>query len=402
MLYDNAQLLRVYTHLHRATGSPLARRVALETAGFLRRDLGTREGAFASALDADTDGVEGLTYAWTPAQLVEVLGEDDGARAAALLEVTERGTFEHGTSTLQLRRDPDDPRWWASVRERLLRARADRPQPARDDKVVTSWNGLAIAGLSDAGVLLGKPELVEAAAACAEVLLDGHLVDGRLRRASRNGVVGSAAGVLDDYGNLAEGLLALHQATSAPRWLEAAGRLLDVARERFAADGGGFHDTADDAERLVTRPRGTGDNAEPSGQSALAGALLTYAALTGSAEHRRAAEGALSASGLVAARDPRFAGWSLAVAEAAAAGPLQVAITHAEGQEAQAAPLREAAVQSGSPGLVLAHGVPDAPGTPLLAGRPLVDGRPTAYVCRGFVCDAPVTDVAALRAQLRR
>jgi uncharacterized protein YyaL (SSP411 family) len=402
MLYDNAQLLRVYTHLHRATGSRLARRVALETAGFLRRDLGTREGAFASALDADTDGVEGLTYAWTPAQLVEVLGEDDGARAAALLEVTERGTFEHGTSTLQLRRDPDDPRWWASVRERLLRARADRPQPARDDKVVTSWNGLAIAGLSDAGVLLGKPELVEAAAACAEVLLDGHLVDGRLRRASRNGVVGSAAGVLDDYGNLAEGLLALHQATSAPRWLEAAGRLLDVARERFAADGGGFHDTADDAERLVTRPMGTGDNAEPSGQSALAGALLTYAALTGSAEHRRAAEGALSASGLVAARDPRFAGWSLAVAEAAAAGPLQVAITHAEGQEAQAAPLREAAVQSGSPGLVLAHGVPDAPGTPLLAGRPLVDGRPTAYVCRGFVCDAPVTDVAALRAQLRR
>jgi len=400
MLYDNAQLLRVYAHLHRATGSPLARRVALETAEFLLRDLRTDQGAFASALDADTDGVEGLTYAWTPGQLVEVLGPDDGARAAALLGVTDRGTFEHGTSTLQLRRDPDDPAWWHDVRERLLRARQQRPQPARDDKVVTSWNGLAIGGLSDAGVLLDAPELVEAAERCAEHVVGTHLVDDRLRRASRDGRVGTAAGVLDDHGNLADGLLALHQATGEPRWLEVAGRLLDTATARFGDGSGSFHDTADDAEALVTRPRSQGDNAEPSGQSALAGALLTYSALTGSTAHRAAADAALAASGVLAARDPRFAGWTLAAAEAAVAGPLQVAVVHDEGHADEAQRLVRLARGALSPGLVLAHGAPDAPGIPLLEARPLVEGRPTAYVCRGFVCDAPVTGAEALERAL--
>ena len=400
MLYDNAQLLRVYAHLHRSSRSGLARRVALETAEFLQRDLGTAEGAFASALDADADGVEGLTYAWTPEQLVEALGEDDGRAAAALLSVTEGGTFEHGTSTLQLLHDPDDPHWWGGVRARLLEARASRPQPARDDKVVTSWNGLAIAALSDAGVLLAQPALVDAARTCAGFVLDTHLVDGRLVRASRDGRAGAAAGVADDYGNLAEGLLALHQATGEPRWLDAAGSLLDTARRRFAADDGGFHDTADDAEQLFTRPRSTGDNAEPSGQSALTGALLTYAALTGSSVHREAADAALRAGGMLASRDPRFGGWVLAVAEAALSGPLQVAIVHPRGDAGAADELVATVRQAGTPGLVLTVGEPDAPGVPLLEGRPLVGGAPTAYVCRGFVCDAPVTAVEDLRAAL--
>ncbi len=226
MLYDNAQLLRVYAHLYRATGDELARRVAAETAGFLVRDLGTAEGGFASALDADTDGVEGLTYAWTPAQLVEVLGEEDGQAAAALLQVTERGTFEHGSSTLQLLADPADAQWWEQTRNLLLESRNRRPQPARDDKVVTSWNGLAIAGLADAGVILEDSSLVEAARRCAELVVGHHLVDGRLRRSSRDGRVGAANGVADDYGNLAEGLLALHQATGDPRWLDVARDLL--------------------------------------------------------------------------------------------------------------------------------------------------------------------------------
>src|SRR3712207_1740958 len=144
MLYDNALLLRVYSHLDRTTGAGWARRVADETAAFLLRDLGTAEGGFASALDADTDGVEGLTYVWTPAQLREVLGDDDGAWAAEVLGVTAEGTFEHGSSTLRLLRDPDDAERLARVRAALGEARAQRPQPARDDKVVTAWNGLAI------------------------------------------------------------------------------------------------------------------------------------------------------------------------------------------------------------------------------------------------------------------
>ena len=401
MLYDNAQLLRVHAHLWRATRDPLARRIASGTAEFIVHDLGTAEGGFASALDADTVvdgvGIEGATYAWTPAQLVDVLGPEDGARAAELLSVTQAGTFEHGASTLQLRADPEDEKWWSRVRDRLLNARNERPQPARDDKVVTSWNGLAIAGLADAGVLLERPDLVEAAVRCAEVVVANHIVDGRLRRASRDGIVGSAAGVADDHGNLAEGLLALHQATRDPRWLAEAGRILDVALEHFRDEDGSVHDTADDAEQLFARPRSQGDNAEPSGVSSLAGAWLTHAALTGSSSHREAADAALASVGALASRDPRFAGWALATAEAAVAGPLQVAIV-GDGPTAEA--MLAAARASTSPGLVIAHGEPDSPGQPLLEARPLVGGEPTAYVCRGFVCDAPVTGLEDLRRAL--
>ena len=388
MLYDNAQLLRVYLHLWRATRSTLAERIARQSADFLLRDLGTAEGGFAAALDADTEGVEGLTYAWTPTQLIEVLGAGDGTRSADLLQVTESGTFEHGMSTLQLRTDPDDAPWWAGARGRLLAARGLRPQPARDDKVVTSWNGLAIAALSEAGVLLEDSAYLDAARRCAQFLLDSHLVDGRLRRVSRDGVVGAAMGVADDYGNLAEGLLTLHQATAEPRWLSAAGELLDTALTQFADGQGGFFDTAGDAEQLFTRPRSAADNAEPSGQAALAGALLTYSALTGSSRHREAADAAVSAAAGLAAADPRFAGWTLAVAEAMAAGPIQVAVA---GDGPQARDLLAVARTSTSPGLVIAHGSPDTPGIPLLANRPLLAGAAAAYVCRGFVCDRPVT-----------
>ena len=397
MLYDNAQLLRVYLHLYRATGSPLAGRVARETADFLLTDLRTPEGGFASSLDADTAGVEGLTYVWTPEQLEAVLGADDGARAAQVLSVTPEGTFEHGASTLQLLADPD-PGWWGTVRARLLAARAERPQPARDDKVVTAWNGLAIAACAEAGVLLGEPAHVLAARECADLLLSTHVVDGRLRRASRDGSVGSAPGVAADYGDLVEGLLALHQATGEPRWLDAAGELLDVALARFADGAGGFFDVADDADGLVARPKDPTDGPEPSGQSSLAGALCTYAALTGSSRHREAAEAAVATAGGLTRQAPRFAGWTLAVAEALAAGPLQVAVVGPD-DEARAA-LELATRSASSPGLVVAVGEPDASGVPLLADRPLVDGRAAAYVCRGFVCDRPVTSVEELQRAL--
>jgi len=398
MLYDNALLTRVYAHWWRATGSPLAERVARETADFLVRDLGTSEGGFASALDADAAGVEGLTYAWSRSLLDAVLGADDGERAADLLRVTDDGTFEDGLSTLQLPVDPADPVWWTDVRSRLLTGRAGRPQPGRDDKVVTAWNGLAVAALADLGSILGEPRYVEAATRAATFLVDTHLVDGRLRRSSRDGLVGNAVGVADDYGDLAEGLLALHQATADPRWLAAASDLLDTALRHFAADDGGFHDTADDAEPLFTRPRALGDNVEPSGTTSLAGALLTYGALTASTRHLDAASAAVDAVGAVAAQNPRFAGWALAVAEARAAGPLQVAVV-GSGSELDA--LVAEARAATSPGLVLVAGEPDAAGIPLLADRPLVNGRSAAYVCRGFVCDRPTTDPAELRRQLQ-
>ena len=411
MLYDNAQLLRVYARWHAATGAPTARRVADGIADVLLRDLGTDQGAFASALDADTPvagtdlawmPTEGATYVWTPQQLADVLGADDGARAAELLGVSEPGTFERGTSTLQMLADPDE-QWWDDVRQRLLAARAARPQPARDDKVVTSWNGLAIAALAEAAALLQRPELLAAATRCAEHVLATHLVDGRLRRTSIAGRTSSADGQLDDHGDLAEGLLALHQADGDVRWLEAAVDLLEQALDRFRDEAGTWHDTAHDAETLMTRPRTETDNAEPAGVSAVAGALLTAAALTGRTDLREAALTALAQPGQIARAEPRFAGWTLAVAEAAVAGPLQVAVVTEDNTEDEggAAPFLDVARRSGSPGLVLAHGRTDALGQPLLADRPTVAGAPTAYVCRGFVCEAPVTTPEALAEALR-
>ncbi|MEP7091304.1 MAG: thioredoxin domain-containing protein [Nocardioidaceae bacterium] len=402
MLYDNAQLLGVYARWWRQSGDPLGARVARETADFMLAELGTAEGGFASALDADSEGVEGRFYAWSPAQLVEVLGEEDGRWAAALLEVTAAGTFEHGSSVLQLLTDPDDAERWAQVRERLLTARATRVRPSRDDKVVAAWNGLAVASLAEAGVLLEEPRYVEAAIGAARLLVQRHLDAGRLARVSRDGVVGRHAGVLEDYACVAHGLLVLVSATGDAAWLEVAGTLLDVALDRFAADDGGFFDTASDAEALVARPRDPSDNASPSGQSALVHALLSYAALTGSGRHRDAAEAALRNVRTLAERAPRFAGWSLAAAEAAVAGPLEVAVVGAADDPDRAVLARAARMTTG-PGTVVLVGEPSdgIAAIPLLAGRGLLDGRPAAYVCRAMVCDRPVSDAADLRALLR-
>jgi uncharacterized protein len=403
MLYDNAQLLGVYARWWRQDGDPLAERVARETAEFLLDDLVTSEGGFASALDADSEGVEGKFYAWTPAELVEVLGEEDGSWAASLLQVTERGTFEHGTSTLQMRQDPDDPERWARVRSLLREARSRRVPPARDDKVVAAWNGLAISSLAQAGLILDEQRYVDAAVRAAGLLVDLHLderADGlRLRRVSRDGRAGPHAGVLEDYGCVADGFLALLSATGNPLWLERAGDLLDTALARFVDGEGGFYDTADDAEVLVARPRDPSDNASPSGHSALVHALIGYAALTGSGRHRDAAEAALRTVRLLADRVPRFAGWSLAAAEAALVGPLEIAVVGEDGD-----PLRDdlarAARLAPSPGAVVVVASPGASGVPLLDGRGPVDGKAAAYVCRSMVCERPVTTVEELRALL--
>ncbi|MQA82750.1 MAG: DUF255 domain-containing protein [Streptosporangiales bacterium] len=400
MLYDNALLLRVYVHWWRATGSALAKRVAEETADFLLTRLRTGDGGFASALDADTDGVEGLTYVWTPAQLREALGDDDGAWAAELFGVTEQGTYEHGASTLQLRRDPDDELRFAAVRRRLRVVRGERPSPGRDDKVVAAWNGLAIAALAEAGALLGEPVYVGAATDAAALLRDVHVSGGRLLRASRDGVAGPHAGVLEDYGDVAEGLLALYAVTGDAAHVDLAGTLLDTVLDRFTTPGGGFHDTPDDGEQLVVRPRDPTDGATPSGWSAASSALLSYAALTGSARHREAATGGLGLYARLAERAPRFAGWGLAAAEAAVDGPVEVAVV-GEPDDPARRELHETALRSLPAGGVLALGTPDDDGgVPLLAHRGLVDGAAAAYVCRGFVCERPLTDPAELHATL--
>jgi hypothetical protein len=384
MLYDNAQLLRVYAEW----GTDVGVRAAEGIADFLLGELRTPEGGFASALDADSEGAEGTFYVWTPQQLVDVLGPDDGPWAARLLSVTEAGTFEHGTSTLQLREDPDDLERWFDCQRRLREAREKRERPARDDKVVAAWNGLAISGLCVAGHRLDQPAYLGAAVAAGELLLRTHLVGGRLRRVSRDGVAGSPAGVLEDYGCVASGFLDLVQATGEARWLEPAGGLLDVALDHFRSDDGGFYDTADDAEALVARPRDPSDNASPSGLSATVHALTTYSALTGSGRHRQAAEEALATTRALAERAPRFAGWSLAAAEVMLAGPLEIAVVGPPGPERDALEARARRMPSAV--VVVSDGPRDD--IPLLTGRTTVDGRPAAYLCWHHVCARPITE----------
>ncbi|GHH77469.1 thioredoxin domain-containing protein [Streptomyces sulfonofaciens] len=410
MLYDNALLCRVYAHLWRATGSAMARRVALETADFMVRELGTQERGFASALDADSDDgsgrhAEGAYYVWTPAQLREVLGEADAQIAADYFGVTEQGTFTEGppgTSVLQLTQAEGvfDAARIASVRERLLAARDRRPAPGRDDKVVAAWNGLAIAALAETGAYFDRPDLVEAAVAAADLLVGVHMDDGaRLVRTSRDGRAGTSAGVLEDYADVAEGFLTLASVTGEGAWLRLAKVLLDQVLTRFSGEQGELYDTADDAERLIHRPQDPTDNAVPSGWTAAAGALLGYAAHTGSERHRTAAERALDVVRALGPRVPRFVGWGLAVAEAQLDGPREIAVVGAP-DDPDAGELRRAALLGTAPGAVVAAGPPDSDELPLLADRPLVGGRPAAYVCRHFTCDAPTTDAAALREAL--
>ncbi|MEV0006698.1 thioredoxin domain-containing protein [Streptomyces sp. NPDC047973] len=404
MLYDNALLCRVYAHLWRATGSDLARRVALETADFMVRELRTAEGGYASALDADSADatgkhVEGAFYVWTPDQLREVLGEEDGAFAAAYFGVTEEGTFEEGSSVLRLTGTADeDPARVADVRARLLAAREQRVRPERDDKIVAAWNGLAVAALAETGAYFDRPDLVERATEAADLLVRVHMGDtARLCRTSKDGVAGDNVGVLEDYGDVAEGFLALASVTGEGAWLDFAGFLLDIVLERFTGEGGQLYDTADDAEQLIRRPQDPTDSATPAGWTAAAGAMLSYAAHTGSEAHRTAAEDALGIVGALGPKAPRFIGWGLAVAEALLDGPREVAVAGPVGGE-----LHRTALLGRAPGAVVAAGERADAGTefPLLVDRPLVGGEPTAYVCRHFVCDAPTVDPAELAVKL--
>ena len=402
MLYDNALLARVYLNLWRVTGSELGRRVAAETCAWLVRDLRTPEGGLAASLDADSEGEEGKFYAWRPAELAAVLGPEDGEFAAQAFGVTRAGTFERGASVLQRRAEPADAAGAARldrVPETLLAARQRRVPPGRDDKVVAAWNGLAISALAECGLLLGRSDFIDAARDAAALLADVHLTGGRLVRTSRGGQAGDSAGVLEDYACVAEGFLTLSGVTGEARWLALAGELLDTALAAFGDGAGGFYDTAADGESLIFRPSDAPDNATPSGTFAVAGALLSYAALTGSDRHREAAGAALGVLPAIADRYPRAGGAGLAVAEAWLAGPPEIAVVGDRDDE-RTRVLHQTALHAAPPGAVLALGDGSAETVPLLVGRWPVQGAPAAYVCRGFTCLAPVTTPAELRRAL--
>jgi uncharacterized protein YyaL (SSP411 family) len=395
MLYDNALLLRVYAHWARRSGKPLARKVTEETAWFIVRDLGDG-GMFTSSLDADADGVEGLTYAWTPAHLRDVLGDADGRWAAELFAVTDAGTFEHGTSVLQLPGEPDSLARFDRVRTALLAARLGRPQPGRDDKVVTAWNGFAITALAEASVAVGNSEFLDAATHCARNIVDLHVVDGRLRRASLGGRVGDSAAILEDHAGLATGLLTLYQLSGDPDMLAVATHLLDVALDHFADPdcAGRWFDTADDAEQLMVRPSDPIDGATPSGASLITEALQLAAHLTGFDRYAAAAAASLAAATAILAKVPRSGGHWLAIAEADIRGPIQIAVACNPFDSELLAAARRLAPG----GAIVVGGAVDS--SELLLGRDRIGGRDAAYVCRGHVCDLPVTTAGDLATAL--
>jgi uncharacterized protein YyaL (SSP411 family) len=387
MLYDNALLARAYLHGWQVTGEPLFRRVCEETLEWALREMRAPEGGFYCALDADSEGEEGLFYVWTPDQLREVLGEEDAATAAEYFGVWPGGNFEGRTILTRGEREPDD---LEDLRRRLYDARAQRVWPGLDDKRLTAWNALMISALAESGAVLEREDFLEAARVCADfVLSDLRGADGRLLRSFKDGESKLNA-YLEDHAFLLEALLTLYEATFDPRWFGEARMVADAMIERFAdPERGGFFETSTDHEPLLARRKDLEDHPIPSGNAAAAYGLLRLAALTGEHAYQEHATGVLALLHPVATRHPHAFAHLLQALDFHLARTREVALSGEDTSE-----LARVVRSAFRPHLVLAGGEPGD--VPLLADRPPVDGQPTAYVCEGFACRAPVTEPAAL------
>jgi uncharacterized protein YyaL (SSP411 family) len=362
MLYDNALLIPVYLHAGRDD-------VVEQTVEYCLRELRLDGGGFASAQDADTEGVEGLTFTWTPTELVDAIGPGRDE----LLQ-----PFEHGRYVLRGALSDEE-------RSRLLAVRSTRPQPLRDDKAIAAWNGLMLAALAEAGRRLERDAWVRAAVELGDFLL-GPLstADGRLHRTWREGVA-KGTGYLEDYANVAHGLYELHVATGDLRWLRESRRLALLAVDLFAdEEGAGFFLTPRDGEALVARQKDLDDNPTPSGNSMLGYVLLRLARIWGDDELERRAVGVLRLVRDVIPRAPQAFGWALCALDLYLAPPRELAIV---GTPRDAVARR--ALAELEPNAVVAFGPADD--VPLLAGKDFVDGKPALYVCERFACQRPIT-----------
>jgi uncharacterized protein YyaL (SSP411 family) len=368
MLYDNAVLTSTYLHAWVVTGCERYREIVEETIGYMLRALALPTGGLASAHDADTDGVEGLTYTWTPDEA------DAVGIPRALLE-----EFEHGRYVVRGELEP-------TLKSRVLAERDTRPQPFRDDKALASWNGLALAALAEAAYRLGRADWLDAGRALGDFLL-GPLSfdDGRLLRSTRNGRT-SGFGFLDDYANVAHGLIELHVATGELRWLLEARRLALLAVDLFADDEhGGFFLSPADGDARVARTKDLQDSPIPSGNSMLAHVLLRLGRIWGDDELERHAVSSFRLVEPALRRAPGFFAWMLCGIDLWLSPPRELAIVGDV-----ASPVARAALAPFQPRTVAAVGLSDE--VPLLAGKGLVDGRPAVYVCERFVCRAPVIE----------
>jgi uncharacterized protein YyaL (SSP411 family) len=413
MLYDNAQLARLYLHAWQATENAHYRQVAEETLDYVRREMTSPEGGFYSTQDADSEGEEGRFYVWTPAEIRAVLGDEDAAVVNQYYHVTERGNFE-GSNVLSVPRSVDtiatvtglEPgevmEIVARARRTLYEAREGRVRPSRDEKVLTGWNGLMLRAFAEAASALDRADYRETAVRNAEFVLSHLRQDGRLLRTYKDGQA-KLNGYLEDYAFYADGLLSLYEATFDVRWLREARELADRILERFwDPQLPGYYETGTDHEQLFNRPRSLYDNAVPSGGAVACEALLRLAALLGEPRYEKTAATALSSMAPVMAEHPVSFGRWLCAGDFLVGTPLEVAVIGAPADAASRALLLEAWARY-LPNRVMAAAAPDmepAGIVAILKDRPQVDGEPTAYVCHHYVCQPPVTTPAGVAALL--
>ena len=411
MLYDNAQLARVYLHAWQITGNDFHRRITEETLDYVLREMRHEDGGFYSSQDADSEGVEGKFYVWSAEEIRDALGADAEV-FMRIYGVSEEGNWEgHNILSLhldpgglatQLGVDPDELRARvSSAREKLYRIRSKRVWPGLDDKVLTAWNGLMLGALADAGLALRRSDYLAAARANAEFLHRTMRRDsGRLLRTWKAGSRAKYNAYLEDYACLADGLLALYEATFDARWFDWAHELGELMMSHFRDhDNGGFFDTSDDHEELIHRPKDLQDNAVPSGNSMAATVLLKLSLLTGNGELWQAAEQSTAMMTRFMSQYPSGFGQWLNAAAFIVSEPLEIALV---GNQAELDPLLEVVRKGYRPFQVVAAAEPGDPATPqLLENRPKIAGKGTAYVCRHFVCKVPVTEPEALEVQLQ-
>ena len=407
MLYDNAQLARVYLHAWQVTGNDFYRRITEETLDYVLLEMRHENGGFYSSQDADSEGVEGKFYVWSADEIRDALGEDADV-FMQIYGVSDEGNWE-GQNILNLRVDPKRlaaqlgtdagslGARLAAARTELYGLRSQRVWPGLDDKVLTSWNGLMLAAFAEAGQALRRPDYIEAAISNADFLHRTMRRDsGRLFRTWKAGSEAKYNAYLEDYAFLADGLLALYEATFEARWVDWARELAELMLTHFRdTTNGGFFDTSDDHEQLIHRPKDLQDNAVPSGNAMAASVLTKLSLLTGNGDYWQVAEQSTATMSKFMSQYPSGFGQWLNVASFMLSEPREIALV---GSADAIAPLLEVARDGYQPFQVVAAG--EEASLPLLENRPQIDGQGTAYVCRQFLCQAPVTKPEELALQL--
>ncbi|HWO01198.1 MAG TPA: thioredoxin domain-containing protein [Blastocatellia bacterium] len=415
MLYDNALLARVYMYAYQQTKNPTYRRVAEEVLEYIVRDMTDRTGAFYSSEDADSEGEEGKFYVWTRAEVMSVLGDEDGATFCEFFNVTESGNFEHGTSILNTPLSIEEfaekkgakveelKRAINSGKQRLFNVRQARVRPGRDDKSLAAWNGLMLTAFAEAANILARDDYREIAVRNAEFIMKHLIRDRRMLRTYKNGQ-SKLNGYLEDYAYVIEGMLALYEATFELRFFNLARELADTVIAQFWDEvDGGFYFTSADHEELITRTKDYFDNAVPAGNSVAALGLLKLFHLTQEHEYQRSALAILRTVRQAVGKYPSAFGYALNGLDFYLSEPQEIAIVgNADSHEARL--FVEEIYSRYLPNKVVAAREPDdeqsAETIKLLAARPMVDGKVTAYVCRNYTCLAPATTVEELTERL--